>query len=60
MRTAGEMRRMLSRSGAEEYSVVANRIAMTLSRKSVIRDAAVYGVKKERRDCRADQRRTEA
>lgn len=34
-RTAGEMRKMLRRSGAEEYAVVANKMASTLRMKSV-------------------------
>jgi hypothetical protein len=33
--TAGETRKMLRRSGAEEYAVVANKMARTLRRKSV-------------------------
>jgi hypothetical protein len=54
------MRRMFRRRGEEEYAVVANKMAPTLRRKSVRSDAAEYGAKKERRDCRADQSKTEA
>lgn len=38
---AGDIRRRLRRRGAEEYKVVANKIASTLSRKSTRRAAAL-------------------
>ena len=50
IRAAGEARRTLRSKGAEEYKVVAKRIANTLIRKSVTRAVVVYGLKKERRD----------
>jgi hypothetical protein len=59
-RIAGEMRRIFRRSGVEEYSVIANRIAPMFNKKSVTKEAAVYGLKKERRDCKVDQRSKEA
>ena len=55
MRMAGEMRRMSSNEGIDEYAVVAERIAKTLRRKSVTTAAERYGVKKERRAWSADQ-----
>lgn len=38
-KTAGDVRRIFRSHGAEEYRVVANRIANTLSKKSVMRAA---------------------
>lgn len=58
-RTAGETRKMLRRRGADEYAVVANRMARTLRMKSVAIAAGPYGVKNESRDWSADQRTTD-
>lgn len=44
---------MFNRSGEAEYSVVANRIAQALRRKSVKSAAGEHGVKKDSRDCKA-------
>lgn len=55
---AGDASRMFSRTDEEEYTVNENRIAPTLRRKSTTSAGALYGVKKEMRDWRADQRRT--
>jgi hypothetical protein len=48
-RTAGVARKILSAAGTDEYTVVANKKAHTLSRKSAIKAIGVYGVKN---DCR--------
>lgn len=60
MRAAGRIRSKLSSAGADEYAVVAKRIAPTLSKKSVKNAAGPYGTKKFRRDWRADQSKTAA
>jgi hypothetical protein len=57
-KTAGEARRIFKRTDVEEYMVNENRIAPTLRRKSTTSPVALYGVKKEMRDWRADKRRT--
>jgi hypothetical protein len=49
---------MLRTSGADEYKVMANKMAQTFSRKSAIRATSVYGAKKECRVCSAVQRNT--
>lgn len=43
------MRRFRS-NGAEEYNVVANRMAVTFNRKSTTNAAGLYGAKNDRRD----------
>lgn len=50
MTSAGEMRRMLRSRGAEEYAVMAKRMAPTLRRKSAINATGLYGVKNDCRD----------
>lgn len=50
---------MLRRRGADEYAVVANRMASTLRIKSAAIPAGPYGVKNDSRDWSADQRITE-
>jgi hypothetical protein len=55
----GETRRMFSSHGADEYAVVANKIARTLRRKSVKRAAGLACAKMDNRDWSADQRRTD-
>ena len=50
MTNAGEMRRMLRSRGAEEYAVMAKRMAPTLRRKSAISATGPYGVKNDFRD----------
>lgn len=56
-RIAGTTNSKFSSAGAEEYAVVAKRIAATLSKKSARNAAGLYGVKKFCRDCRADHSR---
>lgn len=43
------MRRFRSK-GAEEYNVVANKMAVTFNRKSTTSAATLYGVKNDKRD----------
>ena len=50
MTSVGEMRRMLRSRGAEEYAVMAKRMAPTLRRKSAINATGPYGVKNDCRD----------
>jgi hypothetical protein len=57
---AGEMRRTSRSKGADEYAVIAKRMAPTLRRKSAINATGPYGVKKDCRDCRDDQSRAAA
>lgn len=47
-------------TGLSAYSVVASKIAPTLSRKSTTYARVVYGLKNDWRDCRADQSITAA
>ena len=60
IRAAGRTRSRLSSVGADEYAVVAKRIAPTLSKKSARNAAGPYSAKKFRRDWRADQSKTAA
>lgn len=49
-RKAGDAMRRFRSNGAEEYNVVANKMAVTFSRKSTTSAAALYGAKNDRRD----------
>jgi hypothetical protein len=60
MSIAGDISNRFRRTGIDEYIVVAKRIERTLRRKSVSRATERYGVKKDRRDCKADHKRTAA
>lgn len=46
-KTAGTANKILSRIGADEYSVKANKMAQTLRRKSAIKATGVTGVNKD-------------
>lgn len=54
----GASRSKMRSMGVSAYRVVARRIAPTFSRKSTAHDNSPYGLKKNCRDCNADQRMT--
>lgn len=60
IRAAGRIRSRLSSVGADEYAVVAKRIAQTLSKKSARKAAGPYGAKRFCREWRADQSKAAA